>query len=199
MRVFYPEKLHYMPSKKIFLARAGSIYSRVVSDENFMALVNEIYLVAVNTVKPVVYWDIFEKEVLQMGVIPAKYSEYGKFVICASTLGVEFDELIEKIVKESSTRAMLFDAWGSEALETLNDYFQERYLKEQLIKTTQRFSPGYGDVSISMNKIYIDLLGVSDNIKVKESGVMMPRKTTTFIAGVLENVFHESLHTPDSH
>lgn len=188
IRVFYPYKFQYMPSKKIFLARAGSKYSEAVFDENLISLANQVYLEALSTVKPVVYWEIFEKNILPKEVIPNKYLHHESFLLCVSTMGIELDKLIEETLNISPTKALLFDAWGSEALEKLNDYFQHEYLKQISIETTQRFSPGYGELSVTLNKVYVSLLGVSDIIDVKASGIMIPRKTTTFIAGVLKNV-----------
>jgi D-ribose pyranose/furanose isomerase RbsD len=49
-----------------------------------------------------------------------------------------------------------------------------------------RFSPGYGDLHITVNKIYAELLGVTDKITVLDTGLMIPRKTTTCIAGIVK-------------
>lgn len=49
-----------------------------------------------------------------------------------------------------------------------------------------RFSPGYGDLDILVNREYIRLLGIEDEITVLDSGIMIPRKTTTCIAGIIE-------------
>lgn len=184
MNTFIPEKYQYMPPKKIFLARAGARYKNVVNDEKLMEIVNRIYLLGISSAEPIVYWDIFSKTSISDLPIPEKFSKCDKFIICVSTLGMRFDETIEEISKISTIEAMLLDAWGSEALETLNDNFQHVYLEDILIKTTMRFSPGYGDLDITVNKTYVELLGISDKVKVNEFGIMVPRKTTTFIAGI---------------
>jgi len=186
MNTFIPEKYQYMPSKKIFLARAGARYKNIVNDEKLMEIVNKIYLLGISSVSPVVYWDKFSKTSIPEDAIPEKFLEYNNFLICVSTLGTQFDETIEEISKTSTTEAMLLDAWGSEALEALNDNFQYGYLQSIPIKTTMRFSPGYGDLNIIVNKTYVELLGISEKIKVNDFGLMVPRKTTTFIAGIID-------------
>jgi len=186
MKIFIPEKYQYMPSKKIFLARAGARYKNIVNDEKLMEIVNKIYLLGISSVSPVVYWDKFNKTSIPEGAIPEKFLEYNNFLICVSTLGTQFDATIEEISETSTTEAMLLDAWGSEALEALNDNFQHRYLQSIPIKTTMRFSPGYGDLNIIVNKTYVELLGISEKIKVNDFGLMVPRKTTTFIAGIID-------------
>ncbi|MGC8902768.1 MAG: methionine synthase [Fervidobacterium sp.] len=179
------EKICYMPSKKIFLARAGARYSVSVSDENFMQIVNRIYLLGLECAKPRVYWDVFIRSSIPDYAIPGKFSEYEKFVIFASTLGNEFDECLERTSENSVFESMLLDSWGSEALEVLNDNFQKVLEEKYSIKTLSRFSPGYEDLNISVNKVYVDLLKADDTITVLESGIMIPRKTTTCIAPVI--------------
>lgn len=186
MKKFIPEKIHYMPSKKIFLARAGARYSITVSDENFMDIVNKIYLTGLECVEPVVYWNIFDKSNIPQEAIPGKYNEFEKFVIFVSTLGHKLDECIDNISKDSTLHSMLLDAWGSEALETLNDNFQNILSENYSIKTQSRFSPGYGDLHISVNKLYIQLLGIGDKITVLDTGIMIPRKTTSCISPIID-------------
>ncbi len=79
----------------------------------------------------------------------------------------------------------ILDAWGSEAVEELNESFDKK-LREQYGKGTMRFSPGYGDVDVRMNKYFVKkLLGI-DEIDVLESGILVPRKSTVCMIGWLE-------------
>lgn len=55
MNVFIPRKPDFMPSKKIFLARAGVRYSEVINDENIMKDVNRIYLMGLENAEPKVF------------------------------------------------------------------------------------------------------------------------------------------------
>ncbi|MEN3043359.1 MAG: methionine synthase [Fervidobacterium sp.] len=184
MKIFIPDKYHYMPSKKIFLARTGVRYKSALNDEKLMEIVNRVYLIGLSNVAPVVYWDVFYKDSIPNDAIPEKFSDYKKFIICASTLGDKFDLVVDKLSEESTMMGMLLDAWGSEALETLNEYFQLDYLQSFSIKTSMRFSPGYGDLDITVNSIYVQLLDIEEKVKVNRFGIMLPRKTTTFIAGI---------------
>jgi len=86
----------------------------------------------------------------------------------------------------STLEAALLDAWGSEALEKLNDSFEDVFKKQNNSKLTMRFSPGYGDLHISVNKIYVELLGIADKVRVLDTGLMIPRKTTACIVGIGE-------------
>ncbi|MEJ5257546.1 MAG: methionine synthase [Fervidobacterium sp.] len=186
MKIFIPEKVHYMPPKKIYLARTGAVYSKVLNDEKLMEVANSIYLKGLQIAKPVVYWNIYDKSSLRSDMIPSKYHAYKIFLIFVSTLGREVDEEIENLSKISTLQATLLDSWGSEALESLNDNFEKFFKKEHKAELTMRFSPGYGDLDLTVNKDYVKLLGIEDKIRVLDSGLMIPRKTTTCIAAIIE-------------
>jgi len=184
LKIFIPEKYQYMPSKKIFLARAGAVYSKILNDETLMEVANRIYLRGLDIARPVVYWEVFKKEQLPENAVPGVYKTYETFLICVSTLGAEIDEEIERLSHISTLEAALLDAWGSEALEKLNDSFEDVFKKQNNSKLTMRFSPGYGDLHISVNKIYVELLGIADKVRVLDTGLMIPRKTTACIVGI---------------
>ncbi|WP_448375951.1 methionine synthase [Fervidobacterium sp.] len=186
MKIFIPDKIEYMPQKKIYLARAGAIYSKVLDNEKLMGIANKIYLHALELVKPCVYWDVFSREQLSELDIPNRYKDYKEFLIFLSTIGFEIDEEIERLSKNSTLEAALLDAWGSEAIEVLNDNFEKYFKKEYGMNLTMRFSPGYEDLDIRRNKSYVRLLNLEDKITVLESGLIIPRKTTTCIAGIIK-------------
>jgi len=185
LQIFIPEKYQYMPSKKIFLARAGMIYSKAIADEKLLEIANKIYLKGLEVAKPFVYWDVFKKDQLPESAIPGKFKQYDIFLVFISTLGETLDEEIEKFSQTSTLEAMLLDAWGSEAIEKLNDTFEQIFKSQNNCDLTMRFSPGYGDLNITVNKTYVELLGVTDKIIVLDTGLMIPRKTTTCIAGIV--------------
>jgi len=186
LQIFIPEKYQYMPSKRIFLARAGVIYAKVIDDEKLLEIANRIYLKGLEVARPFVYWNIFKKDQLPENAIPGKFKQYDTFLLFISTLGETLDEEIEKLSQISTLEAMLLDAWGSEAIEKLNDAFEQVFKNQNNCELTMRFSPGYGDLHITVNKIYAELLGVADKITVLDTGLMIPRKTTTCIAGIVK-------------
>ncbi|QIV78026.1 methionine synthase [Fervidobacterium pennivorans subsp. keratinolyticus] len=185
LQIFIPEKYQYMPSKKIFLARAGVIYSKAIDDEKLLEIANKIYLKGLEVAKPFVYWDVFKKDQIPETAIPGKFKQYDTFLVFISTLGNTLDEEIENLSQTSTLEAMLLDAWGSEAIEKLNDTFEQIFKSRNNCELTMRFSPGYGDLHITVNKTYVELLGVTDKITVLDTGLMIPRKTTTCIAGIV--------------
>ncbi|WP_198407761.1 methionine synthase [Thermotoga profunda] len=179
--VFYPGKLDCMPDKKIFLARAGARYGKL--DEDFIHRVNELFLIALEKIEPVVYYRTSDLSILPKEIIPSSFGNIKKMTIFLSTLGSAVDTLISQLSEQGKTfDAFIIDSWASEALETLNENFDQS-LRERFGMGTMRFSPGYGNVDLRINKYIVkEFLGV-DQVTVLDSGVMVPRKTTTCMVG----------------
>ncbi len=178
---YVPEKFEYMPDKNIFLARAGTRYSKI-NDLDFLRRVNELFLMALASVEPVVYYETVSAKALPEAAMPNIFKGVKTLTVFVSTLGNEFDKLIERYSGSDLFAAFILDAWGSEAVESLNERF-DRLLRERFGEGTMRFSPGYGNVDITMNKYLVkDLLKIAE-IEVLETGIMIPRKSTVCMIG----------------
>lgn len=183
--VFVPtSKKEFMPSKKLFLARAGARYAEILRDPSLNEAANKIYLQGLDVAKPVVYWRLFNVEEIPPEMIPLRIAGYKRYLIMASTLGIDIDKAIEEYSRESTLKAFLLDSWASEALERLNNTFQKWFEKEHGVRTSFRFSPGYGDLPVTVNQKFVEMLSVENVIEVLSTGVMIPRKTTTCIMGI---------------
>ncbi len=99
--------------------------------------------------------------------------------IVAVTLGHSVDRLLRQKSVTSTTEQFVTDAVASALCEALCDKVQSLLP----LKTRRRFSPGYGDLSL---KVQFPLLNYLDNcgIALTETGLMIPSKSVTFIAGV---------------
>ena len=71
--------------------------------------------------------------------------------------------------------------------DTIDAQFREEYKKQGLFLTT-RYSPGYGDLPIGIQRDFIRLLDTVRRIglNVSDSGIMIPRKSVTAIIGISE-------------
>ncbi|MFZ7102205.1 MAG: hypothetical protein ACOWWO_06005 [Peptococcaceae bacterium] len=82
--------------------------------------------------------------------------------------------------------AAVADIFGSQGVEIITERFQGylkgRYLPQGLFATL-RFSPGYGDWSLSAQKQIIRYLGAEDIIKVSANFLLEPVKSITALAG----------------
>jgi hypothetical protein len=111
-----------------------------------------------------------------------------KAVVFAATVGIGIDRLISKYVRVSPSRAFCFQAVGSERVETLCDEFENEVKKELLrpeMFSRPRFSPGYGDLSLEIQKEIFALLDCPRKIGVSlgDSLLMTPSKSVTAIMG----------------
>ena len=108
-------------------------------------------------------------------------------LVLVSTLGAAFDALLRAAQARDMAEALLLDACGSAAAEAGCDEaereiaarFPELYL-------TDRFSPGYGDLPLTVQP---DLLAVTDarrrlGVTLTESLLMVPSKSVTAILGI---------------
>ncbi len=110
-------------------------------------------------------------------------------VLFCATIGIELDRLIWRYSSISPLKSLLFQAIGTERIECLCDAFSE-YIKEEKINegkyTRPRFSAGYGDFPIEVQKDIIRALDTSRKIGVtlNESLLMSPSKSVTAIIGI---------------
>ena len=94
-----------------------------------------------------------------------------------ATLGVGVDRLILKTAQLSASRAFIIDAMADALVEALCD-LAEREICNGL-KTRPRFSPGYGDLELSLGEELVALTGAEKllGIRMTESGLMVPKKS----------------------
>ena len=112
-------------------------------------------------------------------------------VLFALTLGEEAELLIRRAGLRSPTDALVLDACASAACEAACDKLQAM-LEGQLCKDglhpTDRFSPGYGDLPLTVQKPLLELLDAQRRcgITLSPTFIMTPRKSVTAIFGLAE-------------
>lgn len=111
-----------------------------------------------------------------------------KGVVFAATLGVGIDRLILKYSRLSPARAVLLQALGAERIEALCDAVCARIAAEERLHATPRFSPGYGDLSLSAQKTLFAVLNCEKRLGIclNDSLLMSPTKSVTAIFGLQE-------------
>lgn len=110
-------------------------------------------------------------------------------VLMAATLGPDVETLLMRTQVQDMARALILDSCASTAIENVCDRF-EQTLRQQYEAQgqylTDRFSPGYGDMPISQQLDFCELLDTRRRIglSVSQSGIMIPRKSVTAVMGV---------------
>lgn len=108
-------------------------------------------------------------------------------IIFAATIGIQTDRLIAKYSRIAPSKALMFQAIGAERTEVLCDVFCNDIEKELSVKLKPRFSPGYGDLCLSVQKDIFAVLDCTKRIGVtlNDSLSMSPSKSVSAFVGLL--------------
>ncbi len=103
----------------------------------------------------------------------------------AATVGIGIDRRLARYTRTSPARALLLSALGSERCEALVEAFVAD-LQSEGLALTPRFSPGYGDLPLTLQRELLPLLdaGKTLGITLTEGNLMTPTKSVTALAGI---------------
>ncbi len=108
-------------------------------------------------------------------------------LLLACTLGVEFERRERALEKRDMGEAVILDACGSSWVESGCD-MAEREIAQRFPGRflTDRFSPGYGDLPLSLQPAVLGALNAEKllGVHVGESFLMTPGKSVTAVIGV---------------
>lgn len=110
-----------------------------------------------------------------------------KAVVFAATVGIGIDRLIEKYSWLSPSKALCFGSIGAQRIEDLCDTFCADIKNDfPACIHTSRFSPGYGDLDISLQTDIFRVLDCPKKIGLSlcDSFIMTPSKSVTAIIGL---------------
>lgn len=104
-------------------------------------------------------------------------------LLIAATLGLELDRRLRYYAKTDASKLVIMDAAASALIEKYCDDLQE---KLPFTGYTFRFSPGYGDVPLTMQKEIVRILETEKRIGLTLTGslLMIPQKSMTGIVGI---------------
>ena len=110
-------------------------------------------------------------------------------VLFAATLGSGLDRLIARYSALAPSKAFMLQAIGAERIEALCNEFNQEIadeLKKQGKLTAPRFSAGYGDFPLGLQRDICRVLDVQrkTGITLQESLIMLPTKSVTAIIGI---------------
>ena len=109
----------------------------------------------------------------------------------AATAGPAVDRRLSVLRYSEPAKALIMDAAASAAVEAfcdeLNSSWEEEALAEGRFLRT-RFSPGYGDLPITVQKELLQLLDAAHlaGITLTDSMMMIPRKSVSAVIGISE-------------
>ena len=108
-----------------------------------------------------------------------------EIILFCATVGAEFDRRIKKYSLTSPSSAVILQALGSERVEALCDAFCEDMKQQTNRSLCPRFSPGYGDLSLEVQRdIFAVLTPAKIGVSLSDNLFMTPSKTVTAIIGI---------------
>ena len=204
---FIPTKEQMSPVARDFSETARYLgYQKVsVPDEQTEALIKSAAAELLEVIKPQAVYEQFDLSVeydeeagtgmvsfADVG-IPSKdlsrnLRECNKVVIFASTLGAQCDQQIRRAQIKDPVKAAVLQATGAMYIEKCVDLLNEKIrieFEEQGYKVRPRFSPGYGDVSLKVQKDFFRLLPCQRiGLTLMDTLIMSPEKSVTAFIGI---------------
>lgn len=192
MPIFAPRLVNLDENEVIRYARAQKTDKSLISNAVLNALIHA---------KPQGNYNVFDydykssniffenKRILLSGNSIKKHLELcEKIAVIAVTIGKDIDEEITKLSEQGEyVNALLLDAAATEAAEETANELENiisREANREGFNLTSRFSPGYGDFPLEMQKDILKLAeGNEIGITLTSSLMLIPRKSITAIIG----------------
>lgn len=112
-----------------------------------------------------------------------------KCIILACTLGMKYESEMLKLQAKSVTEAVIFDSVGTALIEEVADRAEEKLLfplKCEGYFSKFRYSPGYGDLPLDIQKDIINSLQCQKKIglTLTDTNLLIPQKSVTAFIGI---------------
>ncbi|MBE6557011.1 MAG: Vitamin B12 dependent methionine synthase activation subunit [Ruminococcaceae bacterium] len=113
-------------------------------------------------------------------------SDCREVLVLAATLGAGVDRLIARTSVLSPATAVITDALASDMIECVCDRLCQTF-SEDGMRLRPRYSPGYGDLPLSVQGELLSLLSAPTRIglSVNHASMMTPTKSVSAIVGIL--------------
>lgn len=130
---------------------------------------------------------------LQGKSIQALLKESHAVIIMAATLGIKTDRRLRALEISDMGKAYVYNACTNAMIEAVcddvNEQLRRQYAKQQAF-LTDRFSCGYGDLPVSTQKAFLQVVDAERKIglHVSESYMLVPEKSVTAIIGIAKTI-----------
>lgn len=178
-----------------------ALHAKGSSDMRLTLELDEAEKMLMASARPKAVYKLMKSAELKAGGDSVRRHLEGCFevVLMAVTLGIEVDNIIRKTQITDMAKAVILDTGASILIEQQADEF-EAYIRQQLkdnIYMTSRFSPGYGDWSVTEQQKIIHMLDASRRVglNVTKDSLMIPRKSITAVIGIADHPVSGSLAT----
>lgn len=110
-------------------------------------------------------------------------------VLMAVTLGAAFDRDVRRLALTDMTQSLFLNAAGAAYVDSELDSLQSAIALELGQSLSDRFSPGYGDLPLSLQKFMSGQLNLPGRLGIHllDTMLMVPEKSITALAGVFDS------------
>ena len=110
-------------------------------------------------------------------------------IFFAATLGHNVDRLLKKYLKTQISKAVVIQATATAVIEDFCDCCQKNIANivgKEGLYIRPRFSPGYGDLDLSVQSKFLEMLDANRTIGINlsDGNLMIPEKSVTAIIGL---------------
>lgn len=112
-----------------------------------------------------------------------------KVILMCATLSINMDRFIRVTQITDMTKAVIIDSLASVAIEKICDNIQDDIMEEfSGYFQTYRYSPGYGDFPIEIQKDFLSVLDAPKRIGLTSTDdcILTPKKSVTAVIGLSE-------------
>lgn len=170
-------------------------------DDKTMQLIKESFDELEKLAEKKFVYEIFELSAIGGGVQIGQLNIHSKslyknlepckqVVLFGATLGTSVDRQLRKYEILNIAKAVVWQACAAAFLEEFCDEMQEKILKELGPNYTMRprFSPGYGDFSITYQDDILRMLNATKHVGITltEAKMMSPSKSVTALIGICD-------------
>lgn len=164
------------------------------TDERNLARAEELCLASISP-KSVVKEYVFDHSSMKLAgtnvvfsgnAIRRHLADCGRVYLVAATLGLGFDKLVAKLMREEPAVGVMTDAAAVAAIESYLDDITEEISAKEDGRITRRFSCGYADFPLQQQADFMRLLDMNRQLGVFLGAdfLMTPQKTVTAVIGV---------------
>ncbi len=194
----FPDNKDFSPDLNEVARYLG--YRRVTSpDTNVGALMEKAAREMQTVMKPQAVFEIFDLSMVNQELrfadvtlhscdLSRNLDSCSKVALLAATIGPQVDALIRRHSSLDPVYASILQATGAMFIEELVDITNSEIKKiaaAQGLKTKPRYSPGYGDVPLQVQKDFFRLLPCTRiGLTLMDTLIMAPEKSVTAFVGI---------------
>lgn len=200
--------LDLKPQEEHILKRLGYFDNpKVGQNLDISARLKEFYSNLNGLVAPSIAYDILDikkvesEAILVDGVwtegylLPMLFKDCQQFMVAACTIGPYLEQMVDRLLSKGNLlNAMLLDEIGNAAIYELEDRCFEianKKAKEKDLTASGCICPGQDGFALDEQAKILELVNAQEmGVTLTEFNIMCPRKSTTLVIGIGEEVSH---------